>query len=325
MNSEKINTQSTSDNPTTSGVSPNTPKTHQKAGGKSMDLKQEITNKIIALMENEESEFRERWRKVITTGGLPYNARTSKYYNGINVLLLNIEKAEKGYVSNAWMTYRQALELGGHVRKGEKGIVGVYFQTITKETELKDDEDVVSYPMMKSFVLFNAEQVDGLDKEKLGIAEKIIEKDSFVPIEEAEAIIKATGATFSFGHQEAGYIAIRDRILMPEKEAFYSQEMYYLTAFHELVHWTGHESRLNRNFSGRFGGAAYAFEELIAEIGAAFLGAVLGFSEDLMPDHAQYVKSWIQILKNDKSAIFTASNRASKAFDYILKREAANT
>jgi len=277
-----------------------------------MDIRQTITDKIIALLERGTASTGPRW-----TGGratsLPTNARTGEAYHGINVLLLWAEMAEKTYSSSQWLTYKQAADMGGKVRKGEKSVMCVYYQTVQKRDD-QPNEESESYFLAKAFWLFNLAQIDGLPADLVAPAAV---KD-FDASQEAEQVLINTHAQIDYGFDSAYYATLQDKICMPPRERFTTQENFYATALHELTHWTGHESRLNRQFGKRFGDDAYAFEELVAELGAAFTVGQLGMVDATIEAHADYVQSWVKVLKNDKGAIFTAASQAAKAADYIL-------
>lgn len=277
-----------------------------------MDIRQTITDKIIALLERGTTGTGPRWTGCKTTG-LPLNARTGEAYQGINVLLLWAEMAEKTYSSSRWLTYKQAAEMGGQVRKGEKSVMCVYYQTVQKKDDHKDEEGE-SYFLAKPFWLFNAGQVDGLPSDLTAPATV----KQFNATQEAEQILIKSQAQIAYGFDSAYYATLQDKICMPHRERFTSPENFYATALHELTHWTGHESRLNRQFGKRFGDDAYAFEELVAELGAAFTVGQLGMVDATIEAHADYLQSWIKVLRNDKRAIFTAASQAAKAADYIL-------
>ena len=277
-----------------------------------MDIRQAVTDKIIALLERGTANTGPRWTGGKATG-LPVNAKTGEPYHGINVLLLWSEMAEKTYSSNQWLTYKQAIDMGGQVRKGEKSVMCVYYQTVQKKDDQQDEESE-SYFMAKPFWLFNIAQVDGRPAD----LEAPLAAQAFNGSQEAEQVLIKTQAKIDYGFDSAYYAVLQDKICMPARERFTSAENFYATALHELTHWTGHESRLNRQFGKRFGDDAYAFEELVAELGAAFTVGQLGMVEATIEAHADYVQSWVRVLKNDKRAIFTAASQAAKAADYIL-------
>ncbi len=276
-----------------------------------MDIRQTITDKIISLLERGTKPGAPRWTGSTATG-LPINAKTGEAYRGINVLVLWCEMADKAYASSQWLTYNQAAALGGQVRKGEKSVTCVYYQTVQKKAEQENEAD--SYFMAKPFWLFNMAQIDGLPADLIA---RPTPKE-FNLHQEAEQILIRSGAQIQYGHDSAFYAPGKDQICMPDRERFTSPEVFYATALHELTHWTGHESRLDRQFGKRFGDQAYALEELVAELGAAFTAGSLGMVDSTIDTHASYVSSWIKVLKDDKGAIFTAASQAAKASDYIL-------
>jgi antirestriction protein ArdC len=285
-----------------------------------MDIRQAITDKIIAMLEKGGNVARSRWTKA-AQGGFPRNGKTGDFYRGVNVLILWDAAIEAGFTSNVWMTFKQAADLGAHVRKGEKGVMCAYFEMVKRkgdEYASQDEEGQAGfYPMCKPFWLFNVAQIEGLPESLYPEEPKTIE---FNTIDQAEAILAASGANIAHGFDGAYYAPAKDQICMPARERFTSPEAYYATALHELTHWTGHKDRLNREFGKRFGDSAYAFEELVAELGAAFVVGHVGFVDMTIEYHAAYVENWIQVLKNDKTAIFTASKQASLAYDFILEK-----
>lgn len=298
-----------------------------KAGSKSnrpiggTDIRQTITNRIISIMEKGTQEWRKTWTTAARTG-VPTNASTGQQYRGINVLILWAEAQEQGYKSGKWLTYRQAAALGGQVRKGEKATACVYFEMIAKngkeittQPTIQDDDQPGFFPMIKSFCVFNVDQIDNLPTSVT--AQKAPEDKAFDPIPAAEIFIKNVGADIRHGGDRAAFSPSGNYIVMPQKEVFKCPENYYATALHELTHWTGHESRLNRTFGKRFGDQAYALEELVAELGSAFLAGKFGFVDATIENHASYLSNWIEVLKTDKAAIFAAAGAAGKAFDFL--------
>ena len=237
-------------------------------------------------------------------------------YRGVNVLLLWGEAQAKGFGSPSWMTYKQAQELGGQVRKGEAGSMVVYADRYTKsETNERGEEAEREVAFMKGYTVFNVEQIDGLPAQYLAPVAPVLQP---LPLHQAaEAFFAATGATFCHGGSRAFYAPVRDFIQLPPAEAFRDAESYAATKAHELIHWTGHPHRNAREFGRRFGDRAYAFEELVAELGAAFLCADLGITPEVQPDHAAYLAHWLQVLKEDKRAIFSAAAHAQRAADYV--------
>lgn len=289
------------------------------------DIRQEITDKIIKMIEDGGLEVGKRWTKSAASG-FPLNAKTGAAYRGVNVLILWAEALEAGYSANAWMTYKQAAELGAQVRKGEKGVKAVYFEMVHSKSEQNKEPSADGeenkgglFPMSKAFTLFNIAQIDGLPEVLVKKYNEKIERSAFNPIAEADRILINSGAVINHGGNHAFYRPAVDAIQLPEREAFASPENYYATALHELTHWTGHTSRLARDFSDRFGDGAYAFEELIAELGAAFVVGNLGFIDVTIENHASYIDSWLKVLRNDKTAIFSACKQAWLASDFILE------
>lgn len=282
-----------------------------------MDIRQVITDKIIAMLEKGGNEARARWTKA-AQGGMPRNGKTGTAYQGVNVLILWDAAMENCYSSNVWMTYKQAEGMGAQVRKGEKAVLCAYFEMVKGKDKDGENEDGKGgfFPMCKPFWLFNVAQIEGLPEFFTTPAET----REFNAIEEAEKLLAASGAVINHGYDSAFYAPSKDQIGLPDRERFTSPENYYATAVHELTHWTGHKSRLDRQFSKRFGSDAYAFEELVAELGAAFLSGHLGFVDATIEGHTAYLDSWLRVLKNDKTAIFTASKQAGLAYNFILEK-----
>lgn len=303
----------------TVGVPPTPPEAHLQAvqtPKKGKDLKQDITDKIIELMQAGPAQWQKTWA-VAAANGMPVNATTGAPYRGVNILLLWVATAEAGYTTNRWMTYKQAQAVGANVRKGEKSVTCVFFDMIKKK-EAQDDE-AQFFPMAKAFHLFNLDQIENLPAE-LQADEPVTTTKVFEPCGAADDFLVASGAAITHKGGRAFYRPSTDEIYMPPREAFTTPENYYATVLHELTHWTGHASRLDRDFSktSRFGDESYAFEELVAELGAAFLAGHFGFVASTVEDHASYMASWIKVLKNDKNAIFTAAKHAGAAMDYLL-------
>jgi len=220
-----------------------------------------------------------------------------------------------GYRLPSYLTFKQALELGGHVRKGERG-TRVYF---VKHLEVRDDaagdrSSTRIIPMMREYTVFNVDQCENLP-DNINAGKPVRVRNPGTRDELADAFLRSTGADIREGHGEAYYVPSRDFISMPAFDAFKGADHFYGTTFHELIHWTAHKSRLDRDLKNRFGSRNYGAEELIAELGAAFLCAEFGFDGDLR--HAGYIGHWIVLLKADKRAFFTACSQASKAADYL--------
>ncbi|SEP43999.1 ArdC family protein, partial [Nitrosovibrio sp. Nv6] len=232
------------------------------------------------------------------------------------VLLLWASTMTHGYSSDRWLTYKQAAEMGGQVRKGEKSVTCVFFKTLERESENEGDstEKTNSIRVIKPFWLFNLDQIDGIEKPQTSAAQL----NEFQQIDAAENVLIHSGAVIREQGDKAFYRPSTDEIYLPERNRFASEIEFYSVALHELTHWTGAKHRLARDFASRFGTESYAFEELIAELGSAFLNAELGFAASMIPNHAGYIESWLKVLKSDKRAIFTAANQASKAYRYIM-------
>jgi antirestriction protein ArdC len=282
------------------------------------DIYQEVTNTIISELEQGAAPWVKPWKSGSCAGGaMPYNASSGKRYRGVNIpLLMGVSSV---YGSPAFVTFKQALDLGGHVRKGERGTTVVFWKFLKAaapagETSTADDGDAKLIPMARAYTVFNVAQCDGLQLPAID-APKPINPDARSA--ELEAAIANTGARITHGHQGAFYTSAGDAIGLPNFEQFRDASNYYATAFHELAHWTGHESRLARKLGNRFGSEAYAAEELIAELSAAFLCADRGVTGELR--HAGYLDSWLKVLRNDKRAIFTAASKAQQAADYLTQ------
>lgn len=283
------------------------------------DVYTKITNRIIEALEQGTRPWMQPWNAAHAAGRISRPLRaTGETYKGINVLVLWSAAADAGYSAPIWMTYKQAQEQGGQVRKGERGEFVMYANTVTK-TEQDDDtgEDVEkAVPILKRYSVFNVEQIDGLPERFYELAAPVL--DTLERIEHAEAFFTATGATIKHQGGQACYSVTHDEIRMPPFETFKSPEDYYATLAHEATHWTRHPSRLARDFGRkRWGDAGYAMEELVAELGSAFLAADLGLELEPREDHAAYLASWLEVLKHDKRAIFTAASHASRAADYL--------
>ena len=281
------------------------------------DVYTRVTERILADLAQGVRPWMKPWSAANTEGKIARPLRfNGTPYRGMNVLLLWGEAMDRGYQASIWMTYKQAQELGGRVRKGETGSLVVYADRFTKtETGDKGQEIEREIPFMKGYTVFNVEQIDGLPSQYQQAPCPAPEPLQF--IQQAEAFFKATGARFQHGGNRAFYAPARDFIQLPPAEAFKDPESYAATKAHELIHWTGHESRNAREFGKRFGDDAYAFEELVAELGAAFLCADLGITPEIRDDHAAYLGHWLQVLKQDKRAIFSAASHAQRAADYL--------
>lgn len=279
------------------------------------DLYARVTNRIVADLEQGVRPWLKPWTSGQSAAVTRPLRHTGEPYRGINVLLLWGAAIDKGFTASTWMTFRQACILGAHVRKGEKGSLVVFADRVTKtETDERGEEVERDIGFLKAYTVFNVEQIDGLPARE---AASVPAVPALPLIESAEAFFAATGAVFRHGGARACYVPSADIIRLPDPEAFRDAESYAATKAHELIHWTGHERRLARSFGKRFGDDAYAVEELVAELGSAFLCADLGITPEPRPDHAAYLAQWLDILKADKRAIFTAAAQAQKAAEFL--------
>ena len=276
------------------------------------DLYAEVSTRIIEELEQGAAPWIKPWSA--TAGqNVPQNAVTNRPYSGCNVILLWLAR-NCGWQTPRFLTFKQAIEAGGNVRKGEHG-TKVYF---VKQLQVKDGDgeeaDIRLVPMLREYTVFNVDQCENLpDSVKAGKPMRVRNPDTRDAL--ADEFLRSTGADIREGQGAAYYVSSHDFISMPAFEAFKSADSFYNVTFHELAHWTGHKSRLDRDLKHRFGERAYAAEELVAELGAAFLSAEFSFDGDVR--NAGYIATWIELLKADKRAFFTACNRASKAADYL--------
>lgn len=285
------------------------------------DIYTRITNQIIEALENGVKPWTQPWNAAHAAGHVSRPLRRNgQPYAGINVLTLWSSAMSAHYSAPIWMTFKQAIELGGHVRKGEKGAPVVYANTMnrteTDEVTGNDEERVIPY--LKAYTVFNVEQIEGLPAHFHARAEQARNPEE--RIADAEAFFSATRAEIRHGGDSAFYSPGLDYIQMPDFEAFRDAQSYYATLAHETTHWTRHTTRLDRDFGRkRFADEGYAREELVAELGAAFLCADLGLRLEDRDDHASYIGHWLSVLKEDKRAIFAAAAHAQRAADYIAK------
>ncbi|MCK0149533.1 zincin-like metallopeptidase domain-containing protein [Marivita sp. S6314] len=289
------------------------------------DIHQEITTRIVDAIETA-GDFRLPW--ITNKGGSferPVNIASKNPYNGINVLSLWVSALACEFPSNVWGTYRQWQEKGCQVRKGEKSSLVVFYKTFEVEdvNEETGEAEAGERMMARASRVFNAAQVEGFEV----VVEELPEEPTFDSIQRAEDFARTTGAQIEEGGDKACFIPSLDVIRMPERRRFTGTETttpaegFYSTLAHELVHWSGAEKRLARDLSGRFGDESYAMEELIAELGAAFICADLGITPEPRDDHACYIKNGLRVLKNDKKAIFSAAAKASQASTWLLAHE----
>ena len=283
------------------------------------DIYQKITDQIVGELEKGVRPWLKPWNAEHATGRITRPLRGNGIpYQGINVLMLWSAAMDRGYASPTWMTFKQAVELKAHVRKGEQGSLVVYADKIIRaETDAATGEaSEYAIPFMKGYTVFNVEQIDGLPERFYTKAEP--RTGSVQRIARAELFFDATGVNVRHGGNMAYYNVTSDHVQMPPIEVFRDAESYYATRAHETIHWTRHPSRLERDFGRkRFGDEGYAMEELVAELGSAFLSADLELTPEIREDHAAYIASWIKVLKNDKRAIFSAASYAQRAVDFL--------
>ena len=273
------------------------------------NLHQEVTDRILAQLRAGVVPWKQPWKSG-GFGAMPRNAVTGRAYSGVNVVLTWATAIERGYDRPHWLTFKQAIDAGGNVRKGEKGTTVVFVSAIEKIDDATGKK--VRIPFLKAFTVFNVAQCDNLP-------ETIV--PTFKPLntgerdETADEFLASTGADIRHGEPSAYYARQADFINLPVFEAFSSPNAYYGTAFHELTHWAGAQHRLNRVKGRKFGDQEYSFEELVAELGSAFLCAEFGF--DNGGADAAYIDHWISFLSSHESALVSAASHASKAVDYM--------
>lgn len=273
------------------------------------DLYSDVTARILQSMEAGVMPWEKAWKAGGTA--MPMNAVTNRPYSGVNVLLFWLS-ADQGYARPRYLTFKQAKEAGGNVRKGEHGTKVYFFKQLTVADKASGEDKTI--PMLREYTVFNVAQCEGL-------SDSVTNGEYVAPLNQdqreslADRFIASTGADFREGTGVPCYVPSKDFISMPAFSAFKSRDDFYTTAFHELTHWTGAKHRLDRDFSGRFGSDAYAAEELVAELGAAFINAEFGFER--IERNAAYLANWLEILKKDGRAIFTAASKASKAAEYL--------
>ncbi len=289
------------------------------------DVHQHVTNHIIAAIEAGAGDWRMPWHRSSTSYGAqsrPVNVASGKAYQGINTVCLWATAMANGYASQTWGTYKQWQDQGAQVRRGEKASPVVFYKQF-EARDPDDDEKTRTMRVARLYWAFAAEQVDGAH------IQEPEPMPAFQRNERAERFMTGTGATIRHGGDRAYYSPAGDYVQLPDRERFTGtdtstpEEAYYSTGLHELTHWTGAPGRLDRDKAKQFGDGAYAFEELVAELGAAFLCADLEISNEPRADHAQYLAHWLEILKADKRAIFKASALAQKAATYLHEITAA--
>ena len=279
----------------------------------SANIYQRITDQIIAAIEAGAGDWNMPWHSDGTDITRPINAASGTAYRGINVIALWATAQACGYSGARWATYKQWQEVGAQVRKGEKSSPVVFWKPLGNEAEETDEPGQNNRQrfMARGYSVFNAAQVDGYE------APPAVVLPPSVRIGRAEDFFTNLGADIRHGGNRVYFQPSTDHIQMPPFEAFRDAVSYYATLSHEATHWTGVKSRLDRNLSGRFGSEGYAAEELVAELGAAFLCGSLSLANEPRPDHAAYVASWLTVLRSDNRAIFTAAAKAQQAADYL--------
>jgi antirestriction protein ArdC len=286
-----------------------------------VDIHAVITDQIVAAIEAGAGTFKMPWHRDRGALFCPVNIASGKPYQGINILALWCAAEQRGYSAPIWGTFKQWLEAGYPVRKGEKSVTGVFYKDLhfTEEDASTGESVDRKVGMARAFPLFNCAQVEGYTP-----AIEAFTPTAFEVSARVEALIAASQANIVYGGDRAFYNHVEDRVQIPDRERFVGTdtmtpaEAFEATRLHELVHWSGAEPRLDREFGKRFGDKAYAFEELVAELGAAYLCTQLGVTPIARPDHAQYLAGWLAVMKEDKKAIFTAAGQAQRAATFLM-------
>ena len=283
------------------------------------DVYERVTSQIVTAIEQGVSNWRMPWHTSGKFAFSPINVASKKPYRGINTVCLWAAAQAKGYERGEWATYQQWQERGAQVRKGEKSTLVVFWKFANDTADSQDSEEQASRSRLlftRGYSVFNAAQVDGYTPKS----------DADTPIEQriesAERFFRAINARIVHQGNRAFYSPADDTITLPPFAAFFTPVDYYSTRAHETGHWTAAAGRCNRELGKRFGDNAYSIEELIAELTAAFTLAHLGLSSEPRQDHAQYIASWLRVLKTDKRAIFTAASKAQQAADYLIQKSA---
>lgn len=273
-----------------------------------------ITNQIVTAIEEGAGLYRMPWHRSRNEITSPKNAASGRSYRGLNIISLWMIAEARQFSSGTWATYQQWQEKGAQVRKGQKSASVFFWKNLRdgqEESGGADEEGSRARFMARAYNVFNADQVDGYEAPVVPVlseAERLAEADRF---------FAAIPAQVTHGGNSACFVPSADRVQMVPFSQFESARAYYAVLAHELTHWTGAKTRLDRDLSGRFGSEAYAMEELVAELGAAFLSGQLGLPSVPRTDHAPYIATWLKVLKNDSRAIFTAASKAQAAADYL--------
>jgi len=273
------------------------------------DLYQEVTDKIIAALESG-TLWQRPWSALAETG-LPRNGISGRHYNGINAILLFLEAQQRGFDDNRYLTFKQAADLGHRVKRGAKSFPIYFFKRldISETDQQTGNITKKAIPYLTEYRVFNAQDIEGLEP-------AVNRQPEWTPVEVMEKLVKKLGVDVQYGGNRAYYNPSSDQVRMPVRGAFPSAEAFYGTLAHEIGHWTGHPTRLNRQF-GRFGDEAYSREELRAELASAFLASKTGISSNT-DNHAAYVGSWVKALKADRREIFRAASDATKIVSFML-------
>lgn len=291
---------------------------HSKGSRDRANLYSQITLRIITQLEEGRVPWVQPWTNVPAAVGLPHNAVSGRTYSGINILTLWDAVVSRGFSSHAFLTFRQAMALGGSVRRGQHGMGVVYTHRFIpgaerQRAEVEGREPSGGIPFLKWFTVFSVDQCEGLP-------ERIVAPSPSIPegliLPRAQALIEATGADVRIGGPSAYYSPSRDYVAVPRPDAFHDPVNWHRTVFHELGHWAGGRGRLDRDQTGAFGSVTYGKEELIAEMSGAFVCAALGITPTVR--HADYIGAWLDIIKQDNRAILRAASAASKAADFLL-------
>jgi antirestriction protein ArdC len=281
----------------------------KRKGKSKAEVERLITSQIIAALESDTGNWAKPWASL---DGAPSNAKTGRDYRGVNRLVLSFTQHSTMYPRGIWAGYGQWQALGAQVNKDEKATYITLPVPIKRHDDNADEEAGMYF---KPARVFNAAQVNGYEVPALADPRAL---QDYLEYANAKAFVARTGATIKHGGDKAFYMPSKDAIMLPAREAFSDGAAYYATLFHELTHWTGADKRLDRKHGGKFGSNDYAFEELVAEIGAAFLCSDMGVSNDEpRADHAQYLKGWLEILKASDKAIGDAASQAGKATEYL--------
>ena len=283
------------------------------------NLYDEITTRIIAELEAGRLPWVQPWGSsgIAAPLAMPKNTSTGRGYSGINILILWGAVVARGFSCQSWLTFRQALSLGGNVRKGELGTTVVYADRFVPDEERRRSretgENAQAIPFLKRFTVFSTDQCEGLPDDLVAASPPVPEG---LILPEVEALIRASSADFRLGGDKAYYAPTLDYVQVPRPESYFEPINWHRTALHELGHWSGHGSRLGRDLSGGFGSKKYAQEELVAELTAAFCCATIGITPTVR--HANYIGSWLEVLREDNRAVVRAASAASKAADFLL-------